>query len=173
MNIGYLTIFNLSHPLLVYPKYLNIYVVRLMLSSFKICVPEFFAYVYTYDSLYLIFSLANLLNFSFSFFNWRKITLQCFVFCHTTMRISHNYIYIPSLASLLPLSPSHHLGCHRVPGCTLCYVATSHYLFLHMIVVHMLMLLSQFVLPSSLPAFPAKFFYYKNNLSLESSDFSM
>ena len=69
MNIGYLTIFNLSHPLLVYPKYLNIYVVRLMLSSFKICVPEFFAYVYTYDSLYLIFSLANLLNFSFSFFN--------------------------------------------------------------------------------------------------------
>ena len=26
MNIGYLTIFNLSHPLLVYPKYLNIYV---------------------------------------------------------------------------------------------------------------------------------------------------
>ena len=42
---------------------------RLMLSSFKICVPEFFAYVYTYDSLYLIFSLANLLNFSFSFFN--------------------------------------------------------------------------------------------------------
>ena len=33
------------------------------------------------------------------------------------------------------------------------------------------MILSQFVPPSPSPAFPSKIFYYKNNLSLESSDF--
>ena len=33
--------------------------------------------------------------FSMYFFNWRIIALQCFVaFCHTTMRISRDYIYI-------------------------------------------------------------------------------
>ena len=38
------------------------------------------------------------------FFNWRKISLQCWVgFCCTTTWISHNYTYIPSLLSLPPL----------------------------------------------------------------------
>ena len=39
------------------------------------------------------------------FFNWKIIALQCCAgFCHTTTRISHNYIliYIPSLTSLSP-----------------------------------------------------------------------
>ena len=36
----------------------------------------------------------------YSFFNWRKIALQCCDgFCHTTMQISHNYTYIASLPS--------------------------------------------------------------------------
>ena len=73
-----------------------------------------------------------------SFFNWRKIALQCCIcFCHTTMRISHNYIYTPSLLSLLPLLPRSHS--YRFSQSTslgsLCYTAASHSLsVLHMIV---------------------------------------
>ena len=54
---------------------------------------------------------------SFFCFNWRKIALQCCVgFCHTTMRISHNSIDIPSLLSLPPSPHPTPLGCNRVPG---------------------------------------------------------
>ena len=76
-------------------------------------------------------------GFFLYFFNWRKLTLQCWVgFCHTTMRISHNYTYIPSLLSLPPLPPS---LTSRPSQSTwlgsLCFTATSHQLFiLHMIV---------------------------------------
>ena len=39
----------------------------------------------------------------FFFFFWWKIALQfCVGFCHTTMQISHNYTYIPSLLGLPP-----------------------------------------------------------------------
>ena len=45
------------------------------------------------------------------FFNWRKITLQCYAgFCHITMQISHNYTYIFSFLSLpSPSYPIPHL----------------------------------------------------------------
>jgi len=43
-----------------------------------------------------------LCSFNF-FFYWWKIALQfCVGFCHTTMWISHNYTYIPSLLGLPP-----------------------------------------------------------------------
>ena len=34
------------------------------------------------------------------FFNWRVIALQCFGSCHTTVQISRNCKYTPSLLSL-------------------------------------------------------------------------
>ena len=54
-------------------------------------------------------------------FNWRKIALQCCVgFCHTTMRISHNYTSIPFLQSLSPFPPPMPLDHHRVPNWVPC-----------------------------------------------------
>ena len=46
--------------------------------------------------------------FLFLFFNWWEIAVQCcLVFCHTTMQIRHNFIYIPSILSLPRLSSFH------------------------------------------------------------------
>ena len=61
-------------------------------------------------------------------FNWRIIALQyCAAFCHTSTRISHRYIYIPSLFNLSPhLTP---LGCHRALDLSsLCHIPIG-YLF--------------------------------------------
>ena len=50
------------------------------------------------------------------FFNWRKIVLQYYLgFCHTTIQISYNYMYISSLLN----PPSPHptsLVNHRAPS---------------------------------------------------------
>ena len=71
---------------------------------------------------------ANSLKF---FFNWRKIALQCCVgFCRLTTWISHNYTYVLSFLSLLPLLPS--LSSRLSQGTrlgSLCYTAASHCLF--------------------------------------------
>ena len=49
----------------------------------------------------LFFCIYSFLNIFI--FNWRIIALQyCVSFCHTSTRISHKYIYIPSLLSLPP-----------------------------------------------------------------------
>ena len=42
---------------------------------------------------------------------------RCIGFCHTTLRISHNYTDIPSLPSLAPLPYPVPLGHYRMPGC--------------------------------------------------------
>ena len=74
----------------------------------------------------------------FFFLNWRKIALQCFDdFCCTTTQISHNYTYIPSLLSFLPLPASHpsRLSQSAWLG-SFFYIATSHQLsILHMVVL--------------------------------------
>ena len=64
-----------------------------------------------------IYSFFFLSSFK-KFFDWRKVALQCCIgFCHTTTQISHNYIQVPSLSSLPPLSPQPTpLGHHRMPG---------------------------------------------------------
>ena len=55
---------------------------------------------------------------------------QCYVgFCHITMQMSHNYICIPSLPNLLPLSHPISLGHQRVPdwaGCATQQLSTSY-----------------------------------------------
>ena len=71
------------------------------------------------------------------FFDWRKIVLQwCVGFCHTAMRISHNYTYIPSFFSLTPLPPRHPSRSSQNTSLgSLGYAAASHQLsLLHMIV---------------------------------------
>ena len=51
------------------------------------------------------------------FFNWRIISLQCYVgFCCRTTQISHNCIYIPSILSFLPCPHPTPLGHHLAPG---------------------------------------------------------
>ena len=49
-------------------------------------------------------------DFILYFFNWQKISLQCYIgFCPTAMQISHNYIHLSSLLRevyILPSSPS-------------------------------------------------------------------
>ena len=68
-----------------------------------------------------------LCSFNF-FFYWWKIALQfCVGFCHTTMWISHNLIYIPSLLSHLPLPLSHpSRSSQRAKLGSLWYFAISH-----------------------------------------------
>ena len=52
----------------------------------------------TNSSIFFFSQVESLLIYSF--FNWRKIALQCCDgFCHITMRISHNCTYIASLPS--------------------------------------------------------------------------
>ena len=67
------------------------------------------------------------------FFDWRKIALQCYVsFCHITMRINHNYMYILPFLGLplvLPSLPSRSSQSSRLGS--LCYIATSHHYFPH------------------------------------------
>ena len=62
-------------------------------------------------SIHIISSLFFIFKF---IFNWRIIGLQCHVgFCHTSIRISQRYTYVPSLLNLpytypLPATLSHH-----------------------------------------------------------------
>ena len=65
-----------------------------------------------------------------SLFNWRKITLQCYVgFCCASIEIIHNYTYIPSLLDLPLLPPSHPSRSSQSTRLgSLCYTATSHQL---------------------------------------------
>ena len=77
-----------------------------------------------------MFMKSNTFIFSLLFFNLfcncRKIALHCCVgFCRTTVRISHDYTYIPSLWVLPPLPDSTALGHHRVLGWAPCYRAAS------------------------------------------------
>ena len=73
--------------------------------------------------------------------------LQCWVgFCHTTMRICHNYPYILSPPSLPPLTHPIPLGHHRVPDCVTWatqQLLTSYPSYTHS--VYMLLLPSPFV----------------------------
>ena len=74
-------------------------------------------------------------HFLIFIFNWGKIAPQCCVsFCHTTVEISHNYTFITSLLSLLPLPSSYLSGSSESTRLgSLCYTATYHLLsVLHM-----------------------------------------
>ena len=63
--------------------------------------------------------------FSFVFFNWRIIALQCCVdFCHIITRISHRCIYIFSLLSISPESQSCRLM-QNFGLVSLCFIAAS------------------------------------------------
>ena len=55
--------------------------------------------------------------FIFSLFNWRIIASQCCgVLCRTSMKTSHNFIYIYPLPLYPPPLHSTPLGHHRAPG---------------------------------------------------------
>ena len=89
------------------------------------------------------------LSLSFFFFFQRKIALQCCVaFCHTVMRVSHNYTYLPSLLSFasLPecLPPGHHRAQQRA-GLPVLYSSFSPVIHFTHDSVCMSMLLSLFI----------------------------
>ena len=98
------------------------------------------------------------LLFYYIFFSWKIIVLQCCIgFCHTTVQISHNYIYIYiNISSLIPLSSLPSRSAQRTRLGSLCYQAASYKLsILYLIVciyiyiyIYVSVLLSQFVLPS-------------------------
>ena len=78
-------------------------------SCHFLCIFEFFWF-----PTYFLFKNNLQLAFILFFFNWKIITLQCYTgLCHTTVRTSHNYVYIvpPSSASL---PPTYLLGSVRV-----------------------------------------------------------
>ena len=81
-----------------------------------------------------------------------KITLQsCVGFCHTTARINHHYMYMPSLLSLPPLPNPILLDHHRLPGWAPCdeqELPTNYFTHDNL---YMSILLSQFILPSPSP----------------------
>ena len=103
-------------------------------------------------------------------FNWRIVALQyCIDFCHTTMWISHKYIYVPSLLNLPPTTLRHLtlLDHRRVPGwaprvhsnfpLAICFTCDN---------VYISMLLSQFVPPSSYPIVSTSLFCISVSLFL-------
>ena len=63
------------------------------------------------------FKVASHVLFLKFVFNWRIITLQCY-FCHTTMRISHNYTHIYIYIYISPLSSASlsHFSSHPSRG---------------------------------------------------------
>ena len=81
----------LCHPLLLLPSIFPS--VRVFSNKSVLCIRWF----YTVIILCILFF--NL------FFNWRIIALQhSVVFCHTSIRISHRYIHVPSLPNLPSIS---------------------------------------------------------------------
>ena len=68
-----------------------------------------FVFFFNYLEIYKTWKYNKLpIFFLFLFFNWWEIAVQCcLVFCHTTMQIRHNFIYIPSILSLPRLSSFH------------------------------------------------------------------
>ena len=64
--------------------------------------------MFTLWNLTLLYKALMIFFSQFLFLNWGIIALQCCVnFCYTTTWISHMYMYIFSLSSSLPLTPSH------------------------------------------------------------------
>ena len=65
-------------------------------------------------------------HFFIFIFNWGKIAPQCCIsFCRTTVEISHNYTFITSLLSLLPLPQAYPSGSSESTWLgSLCYTAT-------------------------------------------------
>ena len=112
--------------------YMKIFCVSFISFKCPQCRWKTCVYIYIYEQLFCIWT-QGFFFFFFCFlknlsFKWRKITLQCRIgFCHTTMKISHNYTYITFLLSL-PLFPTSHPS--RSSQSTrlgyLCYWATSH-----------------------------------------------
>lgn len=74
--------------------------------------------------LYMPFIFFFQVLFFFSY--WRVIPLQCCCgLCHTSMRISHNYItYIPCLLNLPSYSTL--ISRHRAPGWVPCFNTSTH-----------------------------------------------
>ena len=77
------------------------------------CIPLFIAALFTITKLKIhrMISIYEpfLVFLIYLFFNWRIIALRNFVFCQTSVWISHRYTYIPSLLNLpsifLSISP--------------------------------------------------------------------
>ena len=89
-------------------------------------------------------------------FNWRITALQyCVGFRHMMTWFSHKHTYIPSFLNLLPTSQPrpHHtpVGCHSTTLSSLCYTATSHWLFILHMVACMFQCYSRDTSPSPLP----------------------
>ena len=77
------------------------------------------------ESLYFILVIlptnyTSIKNRYLKIFNQRIVALQCCLgFCHTAAQVSHKYMYIPSLLSLPPNSPTTYLillSYHRAPS---------------------------------------------------------
>ena len=98
-------------------SFIYIYILKcLNFVHFNQSFIDFFTfYKYIRWNCFWRFSSRSFLTSQFIPF-WGKIVLQsCVVFCHVTMQISHNYIFITPHLSLPPLSLFTPLGHDRVP----------------------------------------------------------
>ena len=75
----------------------------------------------------LVSSTGGIFSFFKFIFNWRIIALQCCIgFCYATVRIGHQYTYVPSVLSLPPARLRCPSRFSRSTGLSsLCYTAAS------------------------------------------------
>ena len=122
------------------------------------------------NRLIFFWSVYPFLYFSlFLYFNWRLITLQyCGDFSHTLTWISHRYMCDPRPKPFPPPSPSHPSGLSQCNGfeCPVSCIELGQVISFIYGNIHVSMLFSQIIPPSSSPTGSKRLFYTSVSLLL-------